>query len=859
MKTVVFLTNGEDLANCPNINTDFATFANRIIMVCSDTVLDDYWNTCFAPEEPAGGCDDNICDNGFESWDGCECISTAAVFGCTDEIASNYDPNANCDDGNCIFDDCQDPCAPNFGEVGSCEPYDTTCNTDCSVGPFGGIWDPVSCACVNETIPVLGCTFIDACNYNPNANCDDPNNPCIPFPQCNTDGCAGDLEIPDPDDPCTCIVDQPQLTGCSNPGACDYNPLATCDGACDTGNPACADPCDEIPGCTDSTACNYDPNACVDDGTCDFGVPVCMDPCNPLMGCTDNTACNFNPGACLNDDSCDFGNLACNLPCNPVMGCTNPLNCNYNPDACIEDGSCNPDSGCTDDTACNFDIDACVDDGSCDYGNLACPDPCNEPTNIDDGCDLTTDSFDAATCAVVNEPNCPAGTTFNPGTCACDTDVILGCTDACADNFDPNAEVDDGSCNPYDDTCNQDCTLGPFGGTWDPATCGCINEITPVLGCIDGTYCEYTPDVNCDDGSCNLSLPAAGIIDGGPFTFCVGDDVPDFVSGITVANPGGAANIVWVITDDQLNILDLPSMPEEVDFDLAPPGNCLIWYLAYEEIFGAEVGMNATDLTGCFVLSNSIEVIREDCIIPCEAEAATTSGGPFIFCAGDGMPDFVSGITVSGGAGTNTAWVITDDALNILALPGMPGEVDFDGAGFGICLIWYLTFNDIVGAEVGANAADLTGCFALSNSIEVVREDCPPCEDEISGTINTEPTCDVSGIAVLITDAAGNPIGMAIADASGSYALSGVYPCGDYIATLDAASLPACYTDAGGDVGPAGFVIDGDGNADGADFSSFNEVPTLSQWGLIILALLLMTFGALKLGFHYNTKKESIV
>jgi len=134
-----------------------------------------------------------------------------------------------------------------------------------------------------------------------------------------------------------------------------------------------------------------------------------------------------------------------------------------------------------------------------------------------------------------------------------------------------------------------------------------------------------------------------------------------------------------------------------------------------------------------------------------------------------------------------------------------------------------------------------------------------PCEDEISGTINAEATCDVSGIAVLITDATGNPIGMAIADASGNYTLAGgPYPCGEYIATLDVASIPACYADAGGDVGPSGFVVDGNGEADGANFSSFDEVPTLSQWGLTILALLLMTFGALKLGFQNKFEKNYI-
>ena len=34
--------------------------------------------------------------------------------------------------------------------------------------------------------------------------------------------------------------------------------------------------------------------------------------------------------------------------------------------------------------------------------------------------------------------------------------------------------------------------------------------------------------------------------------------------------------------------------------------------------------------------------------------------------------------------------------------------VDFDGAGAGVCLIWYLRYEDgLEGAEVGENAANL--------------------------------------------------------------------------------------------------------------------------------------------------------
>jgi hypothetical protein len=69
--------------------------------------------------------------------------------------------------------------------------------------------------------------------------------------------------------------------------------------------------------------------------------------------------------------------------------------------------------------------------------------------------------------------------------------------------------------------------------------------------------------------------------------------------------------------------------------------------------------------------------------------------------------------------------VITDDSGVILGLPPTLADVegiDFDAAGEGVCLIWYLRFEDgLEGAAMGENAADLSGCFSLSNSITVTR------------------------------------------------------------------------------------------------------------------------------------------
>jgi hypothetical protein len=125
--------------------------------------------------------------------------------------------------------------------------------------------------------------------------------------------------------------------------------------------------------------------------------------------------------------------------------------------------------------------------------------------------------------------------------------------------------------------------------------------------------------------------------------------------------------------------------------------------------------------TSCNVTINS----GDDCAA---TAAVISTGSETTFCTDDSTEDLVTVMMDSPGAGSNSAWVITSDALEILGLPAGP-TFNFEGVPAGICLIWYVTYEDyFTGAEVGANAADLGGCFALSNSIGVTRlvgGDCP--------------------------------------------------------------------------------------------------------------------------------------
>ena len=112
----------------------------------------------------------------------------------------------------------------------------------------------------------------------------------------------------------------------------------------------------------------------------------------------------------------------------------------------------------------------------------------------------------------------------------------------------------------------------------------------------------------------------------------------------------------------------------------------------------------------------------DDLTVP---DGGTLTGGPFAFTVGDGIADYVSGITLAGSEGTNSTYVITNETGDILGLPEdltALEAVDFDGAPAGICYIWHLSYEDgIEGLAMDENTSGLSGSFDLSNSITVDR------------------------------------------------------------------------------------------------------------------------------------------
>jgi len=138
-------------------------------------------------------------------------------------------------------------------------------------------------------------------------------------------------------------------------------------------------------------------------------------------------------------------------------------------------------------------------------------------------------------------------------------------------------------------------------------------------------------------------------------------------------------------------------------------------------------------------------VFKEGCTD--DLDDGTLEGGPFEFCVSNGEADNIptGSIALSGNSGANSTWVVTDDQGNILGLPPMPSDVDFDVAGQGTCFVWHLSFEEgLTGLQIGQNVSNFQGCYSLSNSISVFRN-----ESGAICNVTCPETCSTPYLALL--------------------------------------------------------------------------------------------------------------
>ena len=102
--------------------------------------------------------------------------------------------------------------------------------------------------------------------------------------------------------------------------------------------------------------------------------------------------------------------------------------------------------------------------------------------------------------------------TFDDGSCVyTPPQAIYGCTNPAATNYNPNATVDDGSCIPVIYGCTDPSAINYFSGA-NVDDGSCIYQMVP--GCTDPQAINFDPLATVDDGTCiYISQPVQGCTD----------------------------------------------------------------------------------------------------------------------------------------------------------------------------------------------------------------------------------------------------------------------------------------------------------------------------------------------------------
>jgi len=549
-----FYDNGDNTATIALVSSEVGSYSAKI------TVIDEhgssfYWPVLFEVAEKSAdvlGCTDSdaLNYNAHATVDDDSCTyAPVEIYGCTDSDALNYNAHATVDDDSCTYAPveiygCTDSDALNYNahatvDDDSCtyapvEIYGCTDSDALNYNPLATVNDH---SCTYAPVEVLGCTDSDALNYNPLATVDDD----------------------------SCTYAPVEIYGCTDSDALNYNAHATVDDDSCTYAPV------EIYGCTDSDALNYNARATVDDDSCVYAPnnqPPLLNINGPnvvyegeeLIVIVDVDDENHGAASVkAYREECIIGNrLFCyntDLPAGAefnfvsresgVLTWTPDYTFVTHPDQneeitfvfVVDDGE--------------FDTEEEITISVIDVNQIPELDvQTNEPfgenqevrvvavgSDADEEDELSYEvnnvpdwlSVDIGgdTVSISGIPPCSAAGVYEIGIRVTDgIDVlnevitlnvaetcnveVLGCTDSDALNYNPLANVDDGSCDAIVSGCTDVSAFNynPLANV-DDGSCDAI-----LAGCTDSEAANYNPLANTDDGSCIcVDLDNDGICD----------------------------------------------------------------------------------------------------------------------------------------------------------------------------------------------------------------------------------------------------------------------------------------------------------------------------------------------------------
>ena len=443
--------------------------------------------------------DSDVSVNGDETYGNMvfEVYCADIVLGCMDTLAVNYSADATIDDGSCTYDfvfGCMDMSAINYNpdavqDDGSCLtqgamvtlPYSGIGLTNCGNGDnldetntsYSGYYMGGDDALYIFSVTDSGSVNIDLTNST------ETYTGIIVFdgnPLLSTSEVVGSSTSSASDES---IVSLPVDSG-SYYVVIDTWPLPNCVTSFDLSIYL------DVDGCTDANADNYNESATIDDGSCVFSL---------VQGCMDLTACNFDELAEQDNGSCVYFGETCDCALDTLASTT----VGYYSFGDWAQGCADADgfgatvefegSGLTTTSSFAYWIQQTSD---CDSISFA-------PINVTDGYSISIEAGECFSFQAYDYYGYPGGTVTasiyeNP-----DTNLVSGCMDVLACNYDSLAEV-----QPFDA-----CTYPQTGFDCDGV-------------CLEGTHVYYDSEGGYSyDGYSNFII-----------TSCDGEVIAEMTNGL---------------------------------------------------------------------------------------------------------------------------------------------------------------------------------------------------------------------------------------------------------------------------------------------------------------------------------------
>lgn len=222
-------------------------------------------------------------------------------------------------------------------------------------------------------------------------------------------------------------------------------------------------------------------------------------------------------------------------------------------------------------------------------------------------------------------------------------------------------------------------------------------------------------------------------------TLCKGNTTTELINVKLEGNIG--QNSSWVLTDINNTIVSTAVGPP-FNLEANEMSVLKIYNISYESgLVGLEKGKRINQLTGCYSFSNPITVFKEEV----EAYGLLVTDNfksERVVCVDDDSADIVELGSVGDIMGDHFRYIVATEN-GIIEEISQVAEINFTQYPEGISYIYQISFlNGLSGLGIGKNINNLSGCYALSKSVKIIRvggnECLTPTIDLNDRTINME-------------------------------------------------------------------------------------------------------------------------